>query len=78
MQRAAGVSLSAAVAYWVVCERSKAASGMYPYPVMEDVGGVGGRLFLWAVSAGLLMVSMLGLKWVYGVSHGLEEAAKEE
>ena len=78
VQRAAGVSLSAAVAYWVVCERSKAASGMYPYPVMEEVGGVGGRLVLWSLSAGLLMGSMLGLKWMYGIFYGYEEAAKED
>ncbi|MDI1493265.1 MAG: hypothetical protein OHK93_005053 [Ramalina farinacea] len=78
VQRAAGVSLSAAVAYWVVCERSKATSGMYPYPVMEEVGGVGGRLVLWSVSAGLLMGSMLGLKWMYGIIYGSEEGAKDD
>ena len=76
--RAAGVSLSAAVAYWLVCERSKATSGMYPYPVMEEVGGVGGRLALFAMSASLLMGNLLGLKWVYGLIYGSEEAAKDD
>ena len=78
VQRAAGVSLSAAAAYWVVCERSKASSGMYPYPVMEEVGGVGGRLVLYAVSAGLLMGGMLGLRWMYAVIYGSEEGSKED
>ena len=78
VQRAAVVSLSAAVAYWVICERSKATSGMYPYPVMEEVGGVGGRLVLYSVSAGLLMGSMLGLKRVYRIIYESGEGAKDD
>ena len=72
---ALGLSSGIAVAYWFWVEACFRHNGFFPYPIFDEVGYYG-RVGLFVGSAGVMTVSLLCLKWVYGRVNGVEMDVK--
>ncbi|THC93546.1 hypothetical protein EYZ11_006973 [Aspergillus tanneri] len=68
---ALGLSGTIAFGYWIWIERCFAFNGWYPYPIFEQVP-FEGRIGLFVLSALVMALSTIMLKWVYGRVNGFE------
>ena len=68
---ALGLSGVIAFGYWFWIEHLFKYNQFYPYPIF-DVLSTGGRVGLFAASAGLMALATGGLVWLYGVVNGRE------
>jgi hypothetical protein len=68
---ALGLSAFIAFGYWFWIEQCYAYNQFYPYPIF-DVLSTGGRVGLFAASAGLMALATGALVWLYGVVNGRE------
>lgn len=68
---ALGVSGVIAFGYWFWIEECFRHNGFYPYPLFGLLG-TGGRVGLFAGSAGMMALATVGLSWVYGWANGWE------
>ena len=68
---AGSMALSTVLAftYWFWIELCFSHNGFYPYPIFEMVG-TAGRVGLFTLSAVVMTVSTVILKWVYSVANG--------
>lgn len=68
---ALGLSACIAFGYWFWIEQCFAHNNFYPYPIFEILG-TGGRVGLFAASAGLMALATGGLVLLYGWVNGVE------
>ena len=68
---ALGLSGIIAFGYWFWIEHLYKYNQFYPYPIF-DVLSTGGRVGLFAASAGLMALATGALVWLYGVVNGRE------
>ncbi|KAF1815399.1 hypothetical protein P152DRAFT_390816 [Eremomyces bilateralis CBS 781.70] len=59
------------IGYWVWVDRCYAENGFYPYPIFDEVGHRG-RVGLFGMSALVMGLSTVGLRWMYRVLNGEE------
>lgn len=67
------MALSSCIAfgYWFWIEKCYSVNGWYPYPLFEILD-MKGRIALFTVSAFLMALNTITLKWLYGRVNGLE------
>ncbi|KAI2793387.1 hypothetical protein POX_b03442 [Penicillium oxalicum] len=64
-----GLSSTIAFGYWVWIERCYLYNGWYPYPIFEQLSTTG-RVGLFSLSAAVMALSTVTLKWLYGHMNG--------
>ncbi|KAK9853422.1 hypothetical protein MYU51_006513 [Penicillium brevicompactum] len=71
------VSSTIAFGYWFWIEQCFAVNGWYPYPIFEALP-TEGRIGLFTLSAAVMALSTITLKWLHGRVNGFGNQAKPE